>query len=295
MQNAHVIRRSAGCATSILALALTSHAHAAGVSLYTWSSLDGAGVHPAPGEVHVTSPGTGSYGVAARRIAIGEAGVKEHVSTLRVGWPDPLGLGASPDASMSISLVADTNPNGVGEPTLVGRVTLLKRADTAGLTSYEIRGDFSALGSSTSTMRVYDSLGDLVVVKQLDSASPIRLRGLPPGEPLIREAPIPPSFDADWKDDDSDGDDVFDLDIVTLSLLPHNFSGFEFDDGTVFDVAAARIEFELDGPETELEGVFGYDFLADNLGSFTVFDVPTPGSVVCLGLGACLGLRRRRS
>ena len=53
--------------------------------LFEYSSLGNADMSSTAHTLFITDPGFGGeYGVAARRIAIGEAGVKEHVSTLNI-------------------------------------------------------------------------------------------------------------------------------------------------------------------------------------------------------------------
>lgn len=262
--------------------------------LFEYTALGDAIMSSNADTIHLMDPGFGGqYGVAARRIAIGEPGVKEHVSNLRMDWADPFGLEMPENSSVSLALIADINPNGIGNPERASSVTLLKRGLVGGVNSYELGFEFGMLGSSFATMTIETASGSLIT-QPFDDGSFIQLLGLPPGEPVVRTVKLPPEgIDVDWHDDDDDGDDIFDVDLITVTQLPPLLTGFMLPDGSVFSESILSISLELGGPETELDGVFGFDYYGTGLPSFSV-SVPEPGAFALLSMGAVSGLRRRR-
>ena len=262
---------------------------------FEYTPLGGALLTPSPTQLFIEdlSP-PGEFGVAARRIAIGEAGVEEHVSKLIVDWPDPFGLTLTPDAAISTHLIADTNPDGVGDPIRASSVGLTRLPDAGGRTQYGVSFDFALLGSATATLRVYNGATLVAVDPLFGSGGSITLDGLPPGEPVVRTVKIPPGIFCDWRDDESDGDVFFDVDVIDVGLLPLNFAGFTLPGGAYFGTAADRIELTLNGPETELDGVFGFDYTGTGLSSFSISEVPAPGALAMLAVAALASPRRRQ-
>lgn len=279
--------------TLITTCAGVSHAAPAS-DLFEYTTLGDAIMNSNANTIHLMDPGFGGeYGVAARRIAIGEPGVKEHVSKLRMDWADPYGLEMPENSSVSLALIADTNPNGIGNPQRASRVTLLKRGIVGGVNSYELGFEFGGLGSSFATMTIETASGS-VISQPFDDGSFIQLLGLPPGEPIVRTVKLPPEgIDVDWHDDDDDGDDIFDVDTITVTQLPPLITGFALPDGTTFSESIVSISLSLEGPETELEGVYGFDYYGSGLPSFSV-SVPAPGPLALIAIAGLTGVRRSR-
>jgi hypothetical protein len=280
--------------TFIVASAGIAHA-APSSDLFEYATLGGAVMSSNANTIHLMNPGLGSeYGVAARRIAIGGPGVKEHVSTLRMDWADPFGVEMPVNSSVSVALIADTNPDGIGQPQRASRVTLLKRGIVDGVNSYELGFDFGGLGSDFATMTIETASGS-VILQPFDDGSFIQLFGLPPGEPVVRTVKLPPEgIDVDWQDDDDDGDNIFDVDTITVTQLPPLLTGFLLPDGAMFSESIVSISLSLEGPETELDGVYGFDYFGTGLPSFSV-SVPTPGSLSLIVLAGTACIRRKRS
>ncbi len=286
--------KPAACAAICTLLGASGIASAVpGDGLFDFTAIGGANLDFAIDQVRAGTPlpGSGGWGVAARRIAIGEPGVKEHVSNLIVDWPDPFGLTSPVDSSIDFSLVATMA--GSAGPTRASTVSWTRMPDQAGSTSYHLGFDFAQLGSTTATMRI-TTLSDVVVTRQMDSSSGILVNGLPPGEPIVRTVKIPPGIWVDWNDDDDDGDNMFDVDIITVRGLPAGLTSFELDDGSIFNDGIRSIELVLNGPETEIDWVHGFDFTGSGLNAFTVSNIPSPGAAALLAMGGLMAGRRRR-
>ncbi len=288
-------KRASTCAAICALLGACGIASAVpGDGLFDFTAIGGANLDFAPEQVRAGTPlpGSGGWGVAARRIAIGEAGVEEHVSNLIVDWPDPFGLTSPIDSSIDISLVAEL-PGGSG-PVRASTVSWTRMPDQAGATSYHLGFDFAQLGSSTATMRI-TTLGDVVVERQIDSSSGILLNGLPPGEPIVRTVKIPPGIAVDWIDEDDDGDGIPDVDIITILGLPEGITSSELADGSIINDGIRSIELILNGPETEIGAIHGFDFIGSGLNAFTVSNIPSPGAAALLAIGGLVAGRRRRT